>query len=179
MLSSISSRRGFICGFYLALAGLASCGGGGNSGGSGGGSNAGFDVSLEMRATNGAPRSSFQFGNTMVFALTITNRSGGSQVLNLPTSQIFDLAVFPEGSQAPRWRWSFNRTSAPVATTLTFSSRQSITYLFLWDGVLEDGTQIMPGSYQFRAILAYAQYAYDWFTNDELAAPPQRITITN
>ena len=179
MRSSKLSARTWIGGLFLALAGLSGCGGGG--GGSGGGDDGGADfaVTLELRGTNGAPSSTFAFGSNIVFALTITNRSGGSQVLNLPTSQIYDLAVFAEGSQTPRWRWSFNRTSTQVPTSLTFTSRQSITYLFLWDGVLEDGTQIMPCNYQFRGMLAYEQYANDWQTNGGLAAPPQRITITN
>jgi hypothetical protein len=179
MRSSIFSRRAWISGLCLALAALSGCGGGGGDSGGGTGDGANFAVTLEMRGANGAPSSSFEFGNNIVFALTITNRSGGSQVLNLPTSQIYDLAVFPEGAQTPRWRWSFNRTATQVPTSLTFTSHQSITYLFLWDGVLEDGTQIMPGTYQFRGMLAYEQYADDWLTNDELAAAPKRITITD
>src|SRR5262245_51125542 len=148
------SRLPMIGGLCLVLLGLQSCGGGDGGGGGGQGPEAGFDVKLEMRATNGAVSSSFDVGKNIVWAVIITNRAGGNQTLTLPTSQIYDLAVLPEGAATPRWRWSFNRTFTPAATTLTFTGGQSITYLFIWDGVLEDGTQIMPGSYDFRGTLA-------------------------
>jgi Intracellular proteinase inhibitor len=164
-------------GLCAALAGLTGCGGGSED--TGGGSTAGFDVSLTMRGTNGAETSSFSFGNNIVFDLHVTNRSGGSQVLSLPTSQVYDLAVFAPGSQTPLWRWSFNRSFSPVANNIEFRSHQAITYLYIWPGVLEDGTQIMPGTYEVRGTLAYAQYSADWRSDDELAAPIKRITITN
>jgi hypothetical protein len=119
------------------------------------------------------------FGNSIVFDISVTNRSGGTQVLTLPTSQVYDLAVFTEGAQTPSWRWSFNRTFTPAATNLSFAAHQSISYLFIWDGVLEDGTQIMPGTYEVRGTLAYPQYASDWRGNDELASPIRKITITD
>ena len=152
-------------------------GGGDDDGGAGGG--AGFDVELIMRSTNGAAVSNFAFGAPLAFNLTITNRSGGAQVLTLPTAQLYDLAVLPEGSATPRWRWSFNQTFTPATTQLTFAGHQTITYLYIWNGVLEDGTQIMPGRYDFRGTLAYAQYANDWQANHELAAPVRKITITD
>jgi hypothetical protein len=161
----------------LLVGALASCGGGG--GGNSGGDDAGFDVSLEMRGTNGSVHSSFGFGMSMVFAITITNLSGGTQVLTLPSSQTYDLAVLPEGSAAPRWRWSFNRTFTPASSEQTFAPHQSLTYLYIWNGVLEDGTQIMPGTYDFRGTLAYPGYASDWRSNDELASPIRKITITD
>lgn len=165
-------------GLCLVSLGLASCGGDGSSSG-GADTPAGFDVDLEMRATNGSPTSSFAFGNNIVFALIVTNRSGGAQVLSLPTTQIYDLAVLPEGSNTPRWRWSFNRVFQPTQTNLTFTGHQTITYLYIWPGVLEDGTQIMPGVYDFRAKLATPNYASDWRANDALTAPTRKITITN
>lgn len=174
------SRLTMISGLFLLMLGLQGCGGGDGSGGTGGtGSEAGFDVTLEMRATNGAPRSSYTVGNSIVFALIITNRSGGAQTLTLPTSQIYDLAVLPEGSSTPRWRWSFTRSFTPTVTNLTFTGHQSITYLYIWDGVLDDGTQLMPGVYDFRGTLAYTNYASDWRADDEMAAPMRKITITN
>lgn len=170
-------RRAMIAGLCLALvAPLCSCGGGG---GESGGADAGFNVALRMRASNGSETSNFAFGNPIVFDITVTNRSGGTQVLTLPSSQVYDLAVFPDGAAVPRWRWSFNRTFTPADTTLSFAGHQSITYLYVWPGVLEDGTQIMPGRYDIRATLAFAGYAADWGANDELGAAPRKITVTN
>jgi hypothetical protein len=171
-------RLAMIAGVCLALvAPLSSCGGG--DGGVSGGTDPGFTVTLTMRASNGAETASFAFGNPVVFDMTVTNRSGGAQVLTLPSSQVYDLAVFPDGSPVPRWRWSFNRTFTPAATALSFTGHQSITYLYVWPGVLEDGTQIMPGSYDVRGTLAFAGYVADWGANDELGAAPRKITITN
>ncbi|HUQ10832.1 MAG TPA: BsuPI-related putative proteinase inhibitor [Steroidobacteraceae bacterium] len=167
-----------VAGLFLMATGLQSCGGGSSSGG-GSSAAAGFDVELEMRANNGAPSSSFAFGNNIVFALIVTNRSGAAQILSLPSTQIYDLAVLPEGSATPRWRWSFNRVFQPTETNLTFAGHQTITYLYIWPGVLEDGTQIMPGSFDVRATLAYPNYAADWRASDELAAPIRKLTITN
>jgi hypothetical protein len=168
------------CGMCLVAMTLQSCGGGdGGDGGSSGGGAAGFDIELEMRGTNGAPTSTFTFGSSIVFALIVTNRSGGAQVLNLPSTQIYDLAVLPEGSATPRWRWSFNRVFQATETNLAFTGHQSITYLYIWPGVLEDGTQIMPGTFDVRATLAYANYASDWRANNALAAPIRKITVTN
>jgi hypothetical protein len=167
-------------GLLLAFMGLAGCGGGDGSGDpAGGGPGPGFEVTLEMRATTSAVQNSFAFGESMVFALTIRNRSGATQVLNLPSGQIYDLAVLPEGSSTPRWRWSFNRSFPAVATSDTFGPNATITYIYIWNGVLEDGTQIMPGSYDFRGTLAYANYTADWRSNHELAAPLRRVTIIN
>lgn len=182
MPGSNSSRRAMVGALCLFLAGLQSCGGGGGGGdsnGGDGGGDAGFSVTLTMRGTNGAETSNFAFGNSIAFDLRITNRSGGTQVLDLPSSQIYDLAVFPEGSQTPSWRWSFNRTFTPTESHLTFSGHQAINYLYIWPGVLEDGTQIMPGTYEVRGTLAYPQYANDWRSNDELAAPIKKISVTN
>jgi len=173
-------RRATTGALLLGLLGtLTGCGGGGGDGDSNGGGDAGFKVELTMRATNGAERSSFAFGSNIVFNITITNRSGATQVLTLPSSQIYDLAVLDPGSSTPRWRWSFNRVFSPASTNHTFAGNQSITYLYIWNGVLEDGTQIMPGTYDFRGTLAYPQYAQDWRADDELAAPTRKITITN
>lgn len=178
MYGSTSSRRAMLGALCAALMGLSGCGGGGSDGG-GTGSEAGFDVALVMRAPTGAERSSFDFGENIVFELTITNRSGGAQTLTLPTNQIFDFAVLSTGNQPPRWRWSFNRTFTPTVTSLTFSSHQAITYPYIWNGVLEDGTQITAGTYEVRGTLAYAQYANDWRANDELATPIKTITVRN
>lgn len=162
----------------LVLLAMQGCGGG--DGGSGGaGDTPGFDVVLQMQATNGSATNSFAFGNNIVFALTVTNRSGGTQALSLPSSQIYDLAVLPEGSGTPRWRWSFNRSFQSVMTNLAYGPHQSITYLYIWNGVLEDGTQLMPGTYDFRATLAYPNYATDWRAANDLAAPIRKVTITN
>lgn len=166
---------GAIC-LLLATA-MASCGGGGG-GDDNGGDQADFQVTLTLRGTNGAETSSFVFGKPIVFDLTVVNRSGGAQVLTLPTSQIYDLAVFPEGSQTPRFRWSLNRTFTPAATNLTFNGHQSLTYLYIWSGVLDDGTQIMPGKYDVRGTLAFPNYAADWGANDEWGAAPRKITVT-
>ncbi len=179
MPGSISTRRPMVIGLCFVLLGLQSCGGGGGGDAGGGGTNSGFSVDLTTRGNNSAQTSTFTFGNNIVFDISVTSRSGGAQVLTLPTSQVYDLAVFTEGAQAPIWRWSFNRTFTPAATTLTFGSHQSIHYLFIWDGVLEDGTQIMPGTYEVRGALAYPQYANDWRGNDELASPFRKFTITN
>ncbi len=176
MRGSILSRLS-MSGVLLLLA-LQGCGGG-DGGGPGSTTENNFKVELELRGTNGAPGTSFGFGNNIVFAVIITNLSGGAQTLTLPTSQIYDLAVLPEGSANPNWRWSFNQTFQPTTTNLTFASHQSITYLYIWNGVLENGTQIMPGTYDFRAKLAYANYASDWRADDELAAPVRKITIQN
>ena len=178
MRASKITRRALACGLCLVLPGLQSCGGGGGDD-AGGGDDPEFNVELTMRGSNGAETSNFSFGNSIVFDLRVTNRSGGSQVLTLPTSQVYDLAVFAEGSQTPIWRWSFNRTFAPAATILNFTGHQAIDYLYIWPGVLEDGTQIMPGTYEVRGTLAYAQYANDWRANDELAAPVRKINVTN
>jgi hypothetical protein len=176
MRVSTFPRRALAFGLCLVLASaLSSCGGGG---GGGGGEPAGFQVTLTMRGANGAATSDFVFGNPIVFDITVVNRSGGTQVLGLPTSQIYDLAVFPEGSQTPRFRWSFNRTFTPAATNLSFTGHQSITYLYVWSGVLDDGTQIMPGKYDVRGTLAFPDYAADWGANDEWGAAPRRITVT-
>ena len=107
----------------LLAAALASCGGGGDDNGAG--DQPDFQVTLTMRGTNGAETSTFVFGKPIVFDLTVVNRSGGTQVLTLPTSQIYDLAVFPEGSQTPRFRWSLNRTFTPAATNLSFTRNGS------------------------------------------------------
>jgi len=179
MSGSIFSRLSALGGILLVPLGLQACGGGDGGDNPGSTTENNFKVELEMRATNGAPRTSFTFGNNIVFAVIVTNLSGGAQTLTLPTSQIYDLAVLSEGSATPSWRWSFNRAFQPATTTLTFTSHQSITYLYIWDGVLENGTQLMPGTYDFRATLAYANYASDWRANDELAAPVRRITIQN
>jgi hypothetical protein len=138
------SRLAAIGGLCFVVMSMPGCGGGGEGGGTGG--DAGFKVELVTRGTNGAETSSFAFGNNIVFDLKVTNRSGGAQVLSLPTGQIYDLAVFAEGGQTPIWRWSYNRVFTPAATNLSFTSHQAITYLYIWPGVLEDGTQIMPGT---------------------------------
>lgn len=52
-------------------------------------------------------------------------------------------------------------------------------YLYIWPGLLEDGTQIMPGAYEVRGTLAYPQYADDWRANDEWATPIRKINVTN
>jgi hypothetical protein len=109
----------------------------------------------------------------------VPTRSGGAQVLPLPSGQTYDLAVFPDGSPTPRWRWSFNRTFTPAATNLTFTGHQAITYLYVWPGVLEDGTQIMPGNYDIRGTLAVTNYAADWGASSPLGAAPRKITIVN
>lgn len=174
------SRLAAIGGLCALLANLSSCGGGSASGSASGGDDLpDFAVTLTVRAANGAESSSFTFGKTIVFDVTVTNRSGGTQVLTLPSTQVYDLAVFPEGSQTPRWRWSFNRTFSPTETNLAFTGHQSITYLYVWPGVLDDGTQIMPGSYDVRGTLAFAGYASDWGANDDLGAAPRKITVTN
>ena len=174
-----ASRRAMVGGLCLVLMALPGCGGGGGDSGGGGSGETGFTVGLTMRGTNSAPTSSFAFGNSIVFDVKITNRSGGTQVLSLPTSQVYDLALFDEGAQTPRWRWSFNQAFTPTTTHLSFAGDQSIDYLYIWPGVLEDGTQLMPGTYEVRAILAYPQYAEDWRGNDELSSPIRRITITD
>lgn len=179
MPGMISFRLAMVGALCLALLGVPGCGGGGGSGGSSGGGTQGFTVTLTMRGTNSAETSSFAFGNSLAFDVRITNRSGGTQVLTLPTSQIYDLGLFDLGSQTPRWRWSFNQAFTPAATNLSFAGHQSINYLYVWPGVLEDGTQIMPGTYEVRAILAYPQYSNDWRANDEWATPFKRITITD
>lgn len=176
MRVSTFPRRALAWGLCLLLAAsLTSCGG---SDGGGGDDQPGFQVTLTMRGTNGAETSSFVFGKPIVFDLTVVNRSGGAQVLTLPTSQIYDLVVFAEGSQTPRFRWSFNRAFTPAATNLTFNGHQSLTYLYIWSGVLDDGTQIMPGKYEMRGTLAFPDYASDWGANDEWGAAPRKITIT-
>jgi len=173
------ARLAALVGVCIVMIPMQGCGGGDGGGSGGGNSPAGFDVQLELRGTNGSPTTSFAFGNPIVFALIVTNRSGAAQVLSLPSTQIYDLAVLPEGSASPRWRWSFNRVFQPTETNLTFNGHQSITYLYIWQGVLEDGTQIMPGTFDVRATLAYPNYASNWRADDELAAPMRKITITN
>lgn len=172
----VRSRRRWILSMFLA--GLAACGGGGGDDGPDAGGPSGFDVDLTLRATNGAQNSSFAFGNSIAFTITITNRSGATQVLTLPTTQIYDLAVLEVGSSTPRWRWSFNQVFSPTESSYSFAGHQEITYLYLWNGVLEDGTQLMPGTYDVRGTLAYPQYSSDWRANHTLAAPIRRITIT-
>lgn len=181
MCSARMKRPSLASLMMLAAASLfGGCGGGGgDEGGADGGGTPGFTVELEMRATNGATRSTFAFGDTIVFALSITNRSGAAQVLNLPTSQLYDLAVLPEGSQTPIWRWSFTQVFTPGTTSLSFAGHQTITHLYLWNGVLDDGTQIVAGRYDACGTLAYAQYASDWRGSHALAASPRRLTITD
>jgi hypothetical protein len=178
MFVSKLSRVLMTGGLWLALTGsLSSCGGG--DGGVSGGTPPGFTVTMTTRAANGSETSSFSFGNPIAFEIVVTNRSGGAQVLTLPSGQIYDLAVFPDGSPTPRWRWSFNRTFTPAATNLTFTGHQAITYLYVWPGVLEDGTQIMPGNYDIRGTLAVTNYAADWGASSPLGAAPRKITIVN
>ena len=138
-----------------------------------------FDVELVLLATNGAERTQFTFGSNIVFELVVRNRSGASQTLTLPTNQVFEFAVFEPGAASPRWRWSTNQAFSPVQSTYTYGPRQSLTYPYVWQGVLDDGTQLMPGTYEFRGTLAYPQYDANWRGNNNLSARARTITITN
>jgi hypothetical protein len=180
MRGSISARLawlGSVC--LFAVGSLVSCGGGGGDDSDSAGNNDDFAVTLTLRSLGGSERSTFAFGESIILELTVTNQSGSTRELTLPTNQIFDLAVLADGTQNARWRWSFNRTFAAQARSDTFAGHQSFNYPFVWNGVLEDGTQIMPGTYQVRGTLAYSGYASDWRSNNTLAAPLRTITITN
>jgi hypothetical protein len=179
MRSSKSARFAWLGVCLFALGTLTSCGGGGGDDSDSAGDNDEFAVTLTLRSLGGSERSNFAFGESIILELTVTNQSGSTRQLTLPTNQIFDFAVLADGTQNARWKWSFNRVFTAQARTDTFAGHQSFTYPFVWSGVLDDGTQIMPGTYQLRGTLAYSGYASDWRSNNALAAPLRTITITN
>ncbi len=179
MRHPIISRLALISGLCLVLMGSQfSCSSGGDEDGGNGGPT-GFDVELVLKTTGGTPRTNFDVGQSIVFELHVTNRSGSTQTLNLPSGQVYDLVLLDDNGTAPRWRWSFNRTFTPAASTLTFAGHQEQIYVYIWNGILDNGTQLMSGTYQVRGTLAYPQFDSDWRGNNALAAPLRTITISN
>lgn len=180
MRHSIFSRLALISGLCLVLMGSQfSCSSGGDDDGGGNGGPTGFDVELVLKTTGGTQRTTFEVGQSLVLELHVTNRSGSTQVLDLPSGQIYDLVLLDDNGTTPRWRWSFNRTFTPAASSLTFSGHQEQLYIYIWNGILDNGTQLMPGTYQVRGTLAYPQHASDWRGSNPLAAPLRTITISN
>src|SRR3954469_5763951 len=101
MRGSSFSRLAILGGLILAAAGsLTSCGAGGENSSAPIDDNGDFAVTMVLRASNGSVRTSFAVGESVEFELTVTNRTGATRVLTLPTAQVYDLAVLADGSQS-------------------------------------------------------------------------------
>lgn len=138
-----------------------------------------FSVSLTLRDTNGVQQTNFRFGQSIQFELTVTNDTNDTQRITLPSGQVFDFGVLNQQTSNPRWKWSTNRAFTQATINLDFAPHQSRTYPIVWNGVLDDGTQLMPGIYDARGTLAFSQYGGNWRANDDLASPLDSFTISN
>jgi hypothetical protein len=180
MRGSMMARLVLLGGIGLVTMGSQySCSSGDGTGSISSGDDVGtFSSALTLRDSNGAARASFAFGQSITFELAVTNHSGDTVNLRLPTAQVFDFYVLDPGSLSPRWQWSYNRAFSQAFITVAFAPYQTRTYPFVWNGVLNDGTQIVPGTYEARGLLAYSQFAANLRAPNDLASPVLTFTVT-
>ncbi len=138
-----------------------------------------FSTTLILRDIDGASSTRFRLGDPIRFDLTIVNNTSIAQEIDLPTGQIYDFVVLNPGTQTTRWRWATDRSFTQAFITVEFAPNQSRSYSFVWSGVLDNATLIMPGNYEARGMLAFSRYSADWRAPDEFSSPLKAFTVVN
>lgn len=178
------ARLAMVVGIGLFTAGYSKCvfvsdtGGTGGTGGDGtGGGVVGFSTTLTLHDSSGVTTTSFVFGEPIRFDLEVRNLSDQSVTLTFSDAQIYDFVVLDENSVQVRWRWSDNMTFPPVVTQLVFQPYSSKAYSVLWNGVLDNGTQLPPGNYRARGVLVFDQFASDPLAASDKGSPLVSFTV--
>lgn len=136
-------------------------------------------VDLVLRKATGEQSSTFRLGEPIVFETKVTNNTGIAHDIQLPSSQVSDLLVLDAGGTQPRWNQAAGMAFLQVVTTVRIPPYDSRTTTFQWNAILNDGTQLMPGTYEARGMYAYPQYITNVRQPNELASPLRSFTITN
>jgi len=130
-----------------------------------------FTTTLLLRDSTGLATTNFRFGEPINFELDVQNRTAQTVTLTFPDAQIYEFVVLDAPTGRVRWRWSEGKAFAQVVTQLDFAPYSSKTYTVVWNGVLSNGTQLMPGDYRARGALVFAAFASDPLAPSDMASP--------
>ena len=145
--------------------------------GDGTGNGGSFTTVLILRDSNGAEKSSFMFGEPIRFELSITNRTDHSTTLQFNDGHTNDYLVVDGANHHLRWLWSQGMAFTQALTSITIDANATRTYTITWNGILADGTQLMPGTYQARGALVFDAFASDPLASGELGSPLKTFTV--
>lgn len=141
------------------------------------GNGASFTTVLILRDSNGAEKSNFMFGEPIRFELSITNLTDHPTTLQFNDGHTNDYLVVDGANHHLRWLWSQGMAFTQATTSITIDSLATRTYTITWNGVLADGTQLMPGTYQARGALVFDAFANDPLAAGELGSPLKTFTV--
>jgi hypothetical protein len=178
MLSSMMARLVLLGGACLLVSGSQySCTARSGSVDDDGKPDSGFIVTLVLRDSNGTESSSFMFGAPIRFDLTVKNRANQSATLQFNDGHTNDYLVVDSGTARMRWLWSQNMAFTQATQQVTFDPLQTRTFTVTWNGVLNNGNQIMPGTYQARGVLVFDGFTADPMAANELGSDLKSFTV--
>ena len=141
------------------------------------GNGASFTTVLILRDSNGAEKSSFMFGEPIRFELSITNLTDHPTTLQFNDAHTNDYLVVDNATHHLRWLWSQGMAFTQALTSITLDANATRTFTITWNGILADGTQLMPGTYQARGALVFDAFANDPLASGELGSPLKTFTV--
>ena len=113
-----------------------------------------FEARLELESADGAARSGFAVGLPIVLALHVRNASDAARSLELPSSQLYDFAIFAGDREL--WRWSRGRMFAQMLTELRFEPGEEKVWRESFAPPEGAAAPLPPGRYRaeggFRAL---------------------------
>jgi Intracellular proteinase inhibitor len=107
-------------------------------------------TSLDLAFSTDRP--TYAVGDTVTFALTVTNSTSAPETLNFRTSQEYDFIVRAADGTAV-WQWSCHKLFLAAEHTRTIGPGETVTFTAQWDQTTcvpfarNQGKQVKPGTY--------------------------------
>ncbi len=136
-----------------------------------------FTTTLVLRDATGIETRDFDRGETIVFELSVRNRTGDTVNVQFDDAQQSDFVVVDDGSPTLRWRWSDGRAFAQVVTELSFAPRETRTIRVEWTQQLADGSTLPSGNYEARGVLLFPEFQTDIFATHEMGSALREFTV--
>lgn len=93
-----------------------------------------------------------QVGDSLSFALKLSNTSQSPQTIGFTSGQRFDISILNEAGQTV-WNWAANKRFSRSLSSQTLAPGASTSFQATWDGQALPDSKITPGKYSVRAVL--------------------------
>ena len=141
------------------------------------GDGSGFTAILILRDSNGAETTSFMFGEPIRFDLNVTNRTDQAVTVHFNDGHQSDFLAVDSGTHNLRWLWSQGLAFTQATTEFTFDANSTRTITVTWNGILANGTQLMPGTYQARGGLVASSFPGDPMAESDMVSPLKGFVV--